>query len=128
MTGDCKCPDPLTCLIYLCRCPKELQAPLLGSPWYFRDLLFRVHNHLLILTFGTLPPSLEWTDTEELVSSYFPTIPFPEYTLLHLYMTVARDFAKSARTSIAAGLVLPLNTEHPWVWIEDETVEVLELL
>ena len=116
MTGEFECPDQLTWFIYLCQSPKELHGPLYENPWYFRDLLFGLHgqiassvrmNHAFSIGVGEL-----------LSPHYFPR-PFPESTLAHHYMTVARDFAKSApRSSAATDLE---TTTSPWIWIEDET-------
>ena len=121
MTGICECPDRLTWLIHLCRCPTKLHGPLFENPKLFRDLIFRLN---LTYTNGRLI-SLK-AEIEDLVSPYFPKI-FPESTLVYHYMTVARDFVKSAsRISDTAGLpTTPLTPGYYWGRIESEAVYII---
>ena len=121
MTGSCECPDRLTWLIHLCRCPTKLHGPVLENPKLFKDLIFSLN---LSCTNGRLIPSK--AEIEDLVSPYFPKI-FPESTLVYHYMTVARDFVKST-IPISDTARLPTATLTPryyWGRIESEAAYII---
>lgn len=126
MTGQFKCPNQLTWLIYLCRSPVKFHAPLFENPKIFRDLIFSVNSYL-VYKYGNMI-ALK-VGIEELLSPYFPKTP-PESMLVHYYMTLAQNFVKSAiQSSDAAGLdTAPLTPRYYWDRIERETAYVIERL
>ena len=126
-TGYFECPNLLTWLIHLCRCPVEFHGPLFANPRVFRDLIFNVHSYL-VYKYGRMTTLCD-VDVEELVSPYFPK-PFPESMLVHYYMTEAHGFVKSAiESSDAAGLdTAPLSPRYYWGRIESETTYIIQSL
>ena len=125
-TGHIECPDQLTWFIHLCRCPIKFHGPLFENPKVFRDLIFNVHGYLV---YQYSPMMAIKVDIEELASPYFLKA-FPESTLVHYYMTVARNFVNSAiQTSDATAIdKSPLSPKYYWGRIESETAYVIEWL
>ncbi len=124
--GHFECPDQLTWLVHLCRCPANLHSPLFENPEAFRDLISSVN--LYVRRKYEWPSTIK-VDFEALESPYFPR-PFPESTLLYHYMTIARDSVQSAiQIPVAAGLdpslAIPRNF---WGQIKDETADVVRWL
>lgn len=126
--GHIECPDQLTWLIHLCRCPAKFHGPLFENPTVFRDLIFNVHGNLVYKYSPMIATSIK-VDIEELVSPYFLKA-FPESTLVHYYMTVAQNFASSAvQTSDATSSDnAPLSPKYYWGRIESEAAYVIKWL
>ena len=120
MTGKVKSPNVLTWFIHLCRSPARFHDLLLARKTeLFGALIFRLHRYL---TRRRARLELINADIEMLLSPYFPNRPFAESTLLHLYLSEARDFARRAiQTAGPADLdPAPMTPGFFWHMIEKD--------